>query len=210
MKIINIKLKNSIPENVDAISHISILNKDAYIQDKDHLKFYQLCNHFAKALKVDVPDITFCNGSPVHDYLLLRPNGSLNSAISITPQDDENLKHNLLVISDLHFKTFEILFGIMAHEFRHFWQKKYNYNYYFNSYNNNIEDRAEIDADAFAIAAMSANFQITLEEAASIICSYEKNYNPDLFGKKINEAQFFLKKNKSPFQKIKKFFRRKG
>ena len=92
----------------------------------------------------------------------------------------------------------------ILHELRHIWQEKYHANVYFQAVHNSyahgkevINDRGEIDADAFAIAYESREYD--LEMVASFFCKDEYNAREysDGYSKRIDRAKELLEKERN-------------
>ena len=203
MKTIKLKLQNT--STIEAISHQSFEEHDI----NNDLKIYSLIfDDLVSLLNVDYPDLALWGTRfiPQRDM-------RISSAISITPEDDKNIDHNLLLVGNIEDNLI-YLTGVIAHEMRHFWQKRHYLKKFFNESNdygsstNFMEDAAEIDADAFGFIYMAKKFNISIEEAAEILCPYEKTNNNSAYQKRINLAHKLLDEFK-PRQKLRNKILRK-
>lgn len=127
---------------------------------------------------------------------------------TVTPLNIKWLKVPHVYLATKNVTQAEFI-GTLFHELRHVWQ------YYFNreinefpaiGFQESLLHPAEIDADAFAIAALSLIMKISLLEAADIVCPDEKNI-PIAFNLRLNQSKKFVlntQMNKEGF-KIKQF-----
>ena len=85
---------------------------------------------------------------------------------------------------------------MISHELRHIWQHT---NSEFiglspaNGFSESLNDIGEIDADAFAIAALAYYRFISLDAASAIICPTEKEHYHDAFEKRVERADDLYK-----------------
>ncbi len=148
----------------------------------------------AKELDVECPALSIRQS-----IILMDPKTKLLSkqaAFSYSKHQYPNLERTVILLafddmgdSDIYLK------GVLAHELRHMWQDKNkpeirvkNASGYWES----LTDEAEIDADAYAINFIASNFLAwDFENAADILCPYEKEHNPEAYTQRLERAMTY-------------------
>lgn len=173
-------------------------------------------------LSIDVPNIAIGN-----IMSSINPDTgeiSARMATTWTPEDLPALDMPLIYIGVAYpngkpLKDKVLLSGVVAHEIRHLWQKKYHESDYAKiakGFIDSLDNPAEIDADAFAIAYVSNGANMV--EVAQHICKNEFETYPcalDVRLKKANEILSDIKRSAEPTgkesirERILSFFRRK-
>ena len=156
---------------------------------EDFSRLFGILDSISNILKIEVPDLAVTNSLTMKST----KNGSLHemSAMVFHPEDIKELSNNLIVLSRKCAKLFYTT-GVLAHELRHIYQKKYNPSVvetYAQGYIESLEDEAEIDADAFGIWYLAHTYKISLHKAGSILCPKEKLCNPDSYSNRIERAK---------------------
>ena len=192
-------------------------------------KFYQVARILSSLLKITLPDIAL--GSRVISINEKSGELSLMDSIMYTPEDFPVLKNNLIYLGifenamiphepQKEFNSGEVLklCGILAHELRHIWQRKYHKQQFIKGANGmaeSLHDEWEIDADAFAIASLVVYADMSYEEAGEAVCPEEKRIYPDAYKERIDRVSKYVSDIKENFRKktlkerILDFFRRK-
>lgn len=158
---------------------------------KTYINLFQIAESISNFLQVPCPDIALT------DKWLLVPNifgDTILSAYSYHPEDLPNLKNSIILFSKCGLDSTAYTIGVMAHEIRHIWQKKYLpelVKKHAQGYTASLSNLAEIDADGFGIWYLSVKQDISYEEAASILCPTEKKYNPKEYTSRIEKAKEF-------------------
>lgn len=162
-----------------------------YFFNKNKKRFYRdLFSHLKQlstALQVPCPYLGLAKHLHYH-----QPDGSISiqDARCYTPKDIPTLQNNLILISEDTFNEEKII-GILAHEMRHIWQE--NYGLYNQQqalgFLDTLTNPAEIDADGFGILYLSHQCQLSLDEAASILCPVEKKEYPDAYSIRLEFAK---------------------
>lgn len=174
---------------------------------------YKILKFICSLLQVSLPDLSILDSIRQVDPLT----GLMTEEVgrSITTEEDPNLKNNIVIISLEHDDPL-YLTAIMAHEVRHFWQKKYRPNMSGQNamgYGNSLVSEAEIDADGFAIWYLSKYASMHIEKAAGIVCPEEKKHEPKAYFKRIEKAneiaaemeELFAQRAANKVQKSKNF-----
>lgn len=160
--------------------------------DNDDKEDYSLCYKVAETisnnLKIKCPDLA------LYDVSLIRPDGTILGGFSIGANDRLlSPDKDLILISMKNCKYNEKrIVGTLAHELRHTWQHTYNCKFrsqVADGFNESLDNPEEIDADGYAILYLSQSYNVTLDEAASIICPTEKIEHPTAYGKRLSRAK---------------------
>lgn len=183
MKTINVEGKK-----IDYYTKNEIFQIEEIPADDLYYAAYQIADRIASQLQVPCPDIGFM--PCIHQQDLATSSISEQGAKSYTTNDFPELTNNLIVIS-AQYPYHEILVGILAHEIRHIWQHIYvpDINQYpAQGFFQSLTHPAEIDADGYAICYISQELNITLNNAAEIICREECQHYPDDYIIRIKKA----------------------
>lgn len=139
---------------------------------EDYTFYYKVAKTISNDLKIKCPDIG------LHYGQMQLPDGTELGGFLIRA-NDRILSPNkdLALISMENCKENEkCIVGVLAHELRHTWQNTYNYDLSKDvavGFYKSLDNSAEIDADGYAILYLSHAYNMTLEDAASIICPTE-------------------------------------
>lgn len=152
-------------------------------------EFYRTLRPLCRMLHVELPDLAILDSIRYVNPLT----GQMTQEVgrSITTQEEPALSNNIIIVS-LEFKSPEYITAILAHEVRHFWQKKYHpeeYSEVAMGYGDSLLNHAEIDADGFAIYYIAKYAPMYIEKAARIVCPKEKKDSPKGFMKRIERAK---------------------
>lgn len=165
---------------------LGLISQQSY---EDYSRLFGILDSISDILKIEVPDLAITN-----TLTAIRPSDGSPyemSAMVFHPEDIKELSNNLIVLSRKCAKLFYTT-GVLAHELRHIYQKKYNPSIvetYAQGYIESLEDEAEIDADAFGIWYLAHTYKISLHKAGSILCPKEKLCNPDSYSHRIERAK---------------------
>ena len=162
--------------------------------DPDHeiyMDLFQLAEHISLILQIPCPAFSL-------QGTMLLPNpvdGTLSKEAAYTyhPEDIPTLKTPIVALS---MELFDQIYttGVIAHELRHIWQKKYYPDIaktYARGYLDSLMDPAEIDADGFGIWYLSTCPGMDLEKAAAILCPNEKTHHHKAYLLRMEEAKKF-------------------
>lgn len=152
-------------------------------------QLFDMTEHISKFLNVPCPYISLAS------FITLRndKDGSLHDMAAMTfhPEDVPGLDNTILQFS-LKLLNGAYTTGVIAHELRHIYQKKYApeiIKEYAQGFKESLTNPAEIDADAFAIWYLSTKPKMSLEKAASIMCPSEKKHVPEAYFLRIEKAK---------------------
>lgn len=149
---------------------------------------YQTADHISGQLNIPCPDIGYV--PKIHCHNIEAGTISEQFGKTYTTDDIPELSNNFIIIS-FQMINYERLVGVLAHEMRHIWQHIYNptINHYpAQGFMEALTHPAEIDADGYAIYYMSQKLNITLNNAAEIICPEECQHYPDDYIIRIKKA----------------------
>lgn len=149
---------------------------------------YQTADHISEQLDIPCPDIGYVTNLQLQDS----KTGAISEqgGRSYTTDDIPELTNNFIIVS---FKglTYEKLVGILAHETRHIWQHIYApemNRYPAQGFLESLTHPAEIDADGYAIYAISKILNTSLEKAGEIICPEESQNYPNDYVVRLKKA----------------------
>lgn len=173
-------------------------------KDPNHAIYMNLFQHaklISKYSNVPCPDIGLSNAiTVVNEFtgILCEEYAAYSYHINDFPQ-----LHNSLILVSLrlfdetyasnittNIELYRV--GVLAHEIRHIWQKKYDpeiVKNYAQGYVDSLFNPAEVDADGFGIWFLSNFFNISHENAASILCASEKIYHPKAYTYRLKKAK---------------------
>lgn len=173
-----------------------------------YMSLFRIADSISSFLDVPCPDIALAP--------MIRVKNTYDESISeeaaygYHPEDFPHLRNSILLFS-MKLLDPNYTIGVMAHELRHIWQKKYKPELaktHAQGYTDSLSNPAEIDADAFGIWVLSLNQGITYSKAGSILCPTEKKYNPTEYSYRIEKAKEIEVQNHSNPTIIKTFFKK--
>ena len=125
---------------------------------------------------------------------------TINSGMSFMPEDIPELDNAIIMISPYGLQA-RYVSGVILHEIRHVWQRKYAPDIYgtpANGLKESLDHPAEIDADAYAIAVIAIETDTSVEENAALLCEYEYEHHKDAFDQRVLAAKELIKEMAEP------------
>ena len=158
---------------------------------KTYMSLFQIAESISTFLQVPCPDIALA--PIIHEQNLYDGSISEEAAYGYHPENFPHI-HNSIILFSMRLLDPTYTIGVMAHEIRHIWQKKYQpeiVKKHAQGYTDSLSNPAEIDADGFGIWFLSVNLDMSYEKAGSILCPTEKKCNPKAYTYRIEKAKEF-------------------